>query len=90
MGSPSPTRFSSARAPALKLSGDTDGAAGELRFRKAPGRGTVFVCAEQLWGSMPERFQNLDAIGAAVKGGIFLTKMPLSRGASSVRQFWNR
>jgi len=55
MGSPSPTRFSSARAPALKLSGDTDGAAGELRFRKAPGRGTVFVCAEQLWGSMPDR-----------------------------------
>ena len=34
-----------------------------------------------------ERFQNVCALLSAVKGGIFLMKMPLSSGSSGAKQF---
>lgn len=46
---------------------------------------------ERLWlDSYSERFQNSLALLRAVKGGIFLRKMPLSNDGSGVQQFWNR
>ena len=37
-----------------------------------------------------ERFQNPGALLRAVKGDIFLRKMPLGSGGSGTQQFWNR
>jgi hypothetical protein len=37
-----------------------------------------------------ERFQNSGALLRAVKGVIFLRKMPLGSGGSGAQQFWNR